>query len=92
MRLPKQTNDGNDFGSSVEADPLESLCLEVGLDYGQVEEIWSVQIPTLSFDRQVRAAAVPAFPAGFDGVAGFRFLNRFTYGNFGDPTRFGLES
>jgi hypothetical protein len=43
-------------------------------------------------DRQVRAAAVPAFPAGFDGVAGFRFLNRFTYGNFGDPTRFGLES
>ncbi len=24
----------------VEADPLQSLCLEVGLDYGQVQEIW----------------------------------------------------
>jgi hypothetical protein len=26
----------------VEADPRESLCLEVGLDYGQVQEIWDV--------------------------------------------------
>jgi hypothetical protein len=27
----------------------------------------------------------------FDGIACFRFLNRFTYGNFGDPGQFGLE-
>jgi hypothetical protein len=26
----------------VEADPRQSLCLEVGLDYGQVQEIWSL--------------------------------------------------
>jgi hypothetical protein len=26
------------------------------------------------------------------GLACFRFLNRFTYGNFGAPERFGLES
>jgi hypothetical protein len=51
-----------------------------------------LQIPPLSFDHHLRAAAVPACPAGFDGIAGFRFLNRFTYGNFGDPSRFGLET
>ena len=28
---------------------------------------------------------------GFKGVAGFRFLNRFDYGNFGNPAQFGLE-
>jgi hypothetical protein len=50
-----------------------------------------LQIPTLSFDHYIRAAAVPACPAGFNGIAGFRFLNRFTYGNFGDPGQFGLE-
>jgi hypothetical protein len=50
-----------------------------------------LQIPPLSFDHYLRAAAVPACPAGFDGIAGFRFLNRFNYGNFGDPSRFGLE-
>ena len=26
----------------VEADPLQSLCVEVGLDYGQVQEIWGL--------------------------------------------------
>lgn len=50
------------------------------------------QIPTLSFDHHLRAVAVPACPVGFDGIAGLRFLNRFAYGNFGDPTRFGLET
>jgi hypothetical protein len=34
---------------------------------------------------------VPAYPVGFGGIACFRFLNRFTYGNFGDPNQFGLE-
>jgi hypothetical protein len=50
-----------------------------------------VQIPSLNFDRDLPAAGVPACPAGFDEIAGFRLLNRFTYGNFGDPTCFGLE-
>jgi hypothetical protein len=35
---------------------------------------------------------VPANPQGFEGIAGFRFLNRFTYGNFGNPAEFGLET
>jgi hypothetical protein len=51
-----------------------------------------LQIPALSFDHHLRAVALPSCPAGFDGIAGFRFLNRFTYGNFGDPSRFGLET
>jgi hypothetical protein len=29
--------------------------------------------------------------AHFAGIAGFRFLNRFTYGNFGNAGEFGLE-
>ena len=51
-----------------------------------------VQIPTLGFDHQIRAAAVPVCPAGIDGIACFRFLNRLTYGNFGNPPGFGLET
>jgi hypothetical protein len=50
-----------------------------------------VQIPALSFDQDLRVVAVPVCP-GFDGIACFRFLNRFTYGNFGDPNQFGLET
>lgn len=52
----------------------------------------SVHLPALGFHRNLRAVAVSLLPRGFDGIAGFRFLNRFTYGNFGDPNRFGLES
>lgn len=52
----------------------------------------SVRVPALGFDQNLRAVGVPSVPAGFDGIAGFSFLNRFTYGNFGDPSQFGLES
>jgi hypothetical protein len=50
-----------------------------------------VLIPALGFDQYLRAVAVPQLPVGFDGVACFRFLSGFTYGNFGDPDQFGLE-
>jgi hypothetical protein len=50
-----------------------------------------VRIPALGFDQNLRAVGVPSVPAGFDGIACFAFLNRFTYGNFGDPSQFGLE-
>ena len=49
------------------------------------------QIPALAFDDFLTAAGVTAVPDGFRGVAGFRFLNRFDYGNFGNPAQFGLE-
>jgi len=51
-----------------------------------------VQLPTFGFDRRLRVVTVPHLPAGFDGVACFGFLNRFAYGNFGDPEQFGLET
>lgn len=50
-----------------------------------------IRIPGLGFDQYLPAAGVASPPVGFDGIAGYRFLNRFTYGNFGDRTKFGLE-
>src|SRR6266542_2996429 len=41
-----------------------------------------VRIPMLGFDQAVPTVGIPAAPAGFDGIACFQFLNRFTYGNF----------
>jgi hypothetical protein len=50
-----------------------------------------VQIPALGFGHDALAVGVSRVPAGFDGLACFQFLNRFAYGNFGDPSQFGLE-
>jgi hypothetical protein len=50
-----------------------------------------IRIPALGFDQHLRAVGVPSVPPGFDGIACFGFLNRFTYSNFGDPGQFGLE-
>lgn len=52
-----------------------------------------VEIPALSFIGRVTVAAVPRerLPESLDGIAAFRFLNSFTYGNFGKTTEFGLE-
>src|SRR5438552_190594 len=50
-----------------------------------------VGIPALQFDQKLRVVGVPSLPTGFDGIAGFRFLNRFAYGNFGDAGQFDLE-
>lgn len=46
-----------------------------------------VQIPQISFD----VVGVPQAPSGVEGIAGFRFLNRFVYGNFGNRGQFGIE-
>jgi len=51
-----------------------------------------IQIPALKLNDNVFVVGVPAPPAGFDGIACFRFLNRFTYGNFGNKSEFGLET
>jgi hypothetical protein len=51
----------------------------------------AVQLPALGFSRKLRAVGVPSVPTGFDGIACFRFLNLFTYGNFSDSGQFGLE-
>jgi hypothetical protein len=51
-----------------------------------------VEVPGLGFDRLTPVVGISRSPHGFDGIACFRFLNRFTYGNFGDPDGFGLET
>ena len=52
----------------------------------------SVPVPALGFAKPLRAVGVPAGLADFDGITCFSFVNQFTYGNFGDPGLFGLES
>jgi hypothetical protein len=51
-----------------------------------------VTIPELRFLGLVTVVGIGTPPAGFAGIAGFRFLNRFSYGNFGNPNVFGLEN
>lgn len=51
-----------------------------------------VEIPSLGFHGSLFAVGVVSAPKGYDGIACFRFLNRFTYGNFGNRTEFALES
>jgi hypothetical protein len=51
-----------------------------------------VEIPGLGLDEFLPAVGITRLPRGFGGLACFRFLNRFTYGNFGDPGAFGLET
>lgn len=50
----------------------------------------TVAIPVLGFQSVVSAVGVTSPPAGFDGIACFRFLDRFSYGNFGITCQFGL--
>jgi hypothetical protein len=51
-----------------------------------------IKVPDLDFDGYVRVAAVQRTTPGLDGIACFRFLNRFNYGNFGRADQFGLET
>jgi hypothetical protein len=71
--------------------PLEPITL--GGAYTGTYPIYllPVQIPALGFSRNIRVVGVPSLLAGFDGIACFSFVNRFQYGNFGNPGLFGLE-
>ncbi len=51
-----------------------------------------VRLPQLGFDDSVPVVGVPKVPRGFDGIACFRFLSRFAYGNGGDKNLFVLET
>jgi hypothetical protein len=62
---------------------------------GRFPTYWvPVLIPELQFSGICLVVSVPAIQLMLPirGIACFRFLNRFTYGNFGDPERFGLET
>jgi hypothetical protein len=51
----------------------------------------NVRIALLNFDEPLPVVGVSRVPPGFNGIAGFKFLNRFQYGNFGNPDYFGLD-
>jgi hypothetical protein len=82
---------------------LENDCLQCGgIPMGQVQlggaysgsfplYLVAVRISQLNFDEPVPVVGVSFAPQGFDGIAGFRFLSRFHYGNFGSPDAFGLD-
>jgi hypothetical protein len=82
---------------------LEADCLRCGgIPMGRVQlggaysgsfplYLLAVRISQLNFDEPVPVVGVPLVPQGFDGIAGFRFLSRFHYGNFGGPDTFGLD-
>lgn len=53
--------------------------------------IVQIRLPAAGFDHHVPAVGVPTAPSDFDGIACFRFLSRFSYGNFGNPDQFGIE-
>ena len=50
-----------------------------------------VRLAPLNFNEPVPVVGVSGVPQGFDGIAGFKFLNRFHYGNFGNVQQFGLD-
>jgi hypothetical protein len=67
--------------------------VSLGGSYSGVHPVYliPIEIPALNLTARVFAVGVAAPPSGFDGIACFRFLNRFTYGNFGNQSGFGLE-
>ena len=67
--------------------------IQLGGAYSGVFPVYlvNVRIPQLNFDEPLPVVGVSQVPPGFDGIAGFKFLNRFHYGNFGDPDSFGLQ-
>ena len=77
----------------VLCDGIPCPTISLGGAYSGVFPVYLIQVrvPQLSFDQSVRAVAVPQTPAALDGIAGYRFLNRFSFGNSGDPAHFGLE-
>jgi hypothetical protein len=71
--------------------PMQPLGLQGAYQGPFPSYLLRVRIPVLGFDHSIRVVAIPPL-SGLDGIAGFRFLNRFTYGNFGNPSQFGLET
>jgi hypothetical protein len=100
-RLVADTGGGSDE-APFELILLDSDCQHTDVEIeGQVQlsgryvgwfNVYSmvVRIPRLKFEDFVLVAGVPEVPVDFDGIACFKFLNRFHYGNFGDRDHFGL--
>jgi hypothetical protein len=71
-----------------------SRMVSVGGAYSGIHSVYllPVEIPLLGFQARVYAVGLPSPSSDFDGIACFPFLNRFTYGNFGNKGEFALET
>ena len=67
--------------------------VQLGGAYAGVFPVYLLQVrlAPLNFGEPVPVVGVSQVLPGFDGIAGFKFLNRFHYGNFGNPDQFGLD-
>jgi hypothetical protein len=72
--------------------PVQSISLGGAYTGSYPVYLIGVRIPLFGFHQAVPTVGVPSPPAGFDGIACFRFLNRFSYGNFANQSQFGLET
>lgn len=76
---------------SLGANPFQPTTLSGAYSGAYHVFMIQVQVPVLGFDELVRAVGISHPPLPIEGIACFPFLNRFTYGNFGDSSQFGLE-
>ena len=74
------------------ARPLKAVMLGGAYVGSYPAYLLRVEVAAIGFDRVIPVVGVPSPPDGFDGIACFRFLNRFTYGNFGAADQFALEA
>ena len=71
--------------------PFGTISLRGAFQGNHLVYMVRLRVAQLKFDRYVRAVAAPSLPPGLDGIAGFRFLSQFTYGNLGGRDTFGSE-
>lgn len=72
--------------------PFESIDLRGAYRGSHWVYLVHVRIPIIGQNRRFRAVGVETAPPGLDGIACFRFLSNFAFGNFGDRETFGIET
>ena len=60
------------------ASPHKAILLDGAYQGSFPTYVLRVQLPAIGFDQDIRVVGVPSVPAGFDDIACFRFVNRFT--------------
>jgi hypothetical protein len=73
---------------------LKGVSVKLGCDYVGSFPLYNLQVllPAIGFARNLQVVGVPSLSPAYEGIACFSFLNRFQYGNFGNPGVFGLET
>ena len=71
-----------------------SKMVSLGGSYSGTYPIYAIpaEIPQINFSGDLSVVGVAKLPDDFDGIACFRFLNSFTYGNFGNPGELGIKT